>query len=85
MKALKWDFENSKYNRVDIPERSSVFLEEKDWDKKIQCAECGEEIEYALSFGSRCLHNDRGFCYHVCPECFRQEIEKERKAFNKRG
>lgn len=50
-----------------------------DMGKIINCADCKKEFQYRKGYSSKAIHNEYGFGYPVCEECYKKELENERK------
>lgn len=48
-------------------------------EKIINCADCKKEFRYGECYCSKAIHNKDGFGYPVCEECYKKELENERK------
>lgn len=75
----KWNYEKREYEKYEVPEDWKCYLYSSDMERKINCAACGREVIYAEGYTSFEIHNQMGFGYIVCDECY--EKEKERKFF----
>lgn len=49
-------------------------------DEVVNCARCGKKIKYGDCYTSKQIHNDFGFGYAVCPECYEKEWKEYREA-----
>lgn len=56
----KWDPKSHVYRPFDSPALKTVLVT-RDMEVLIDCAECGKEIEFGVSFTSRLIHTDIGF------------------------
>lgn len=83
--ALRWDFEKREFFPTEIPDGSSPFFPfEKDMDKVVNCAECGQPVTFGECYPSRIIRtNNFVFSYIVCPECHKKELEEEEKTNEK--
>lgn len=72
--AQKWDFEKRKLESVEISDKCSAY--EIDMEKKVECPGCGKMIFFGNGFTSRRYHNDLGFGYSVCADCYKKELEE---------
>lgn len=75
MKAQKYNFKTREYEPVEIPDGASMI--EYDMDNEIECADCGTHLKFGDSYTSRRIHNDVGFAYMVCPECYSKEWKEQ--------
>ena len=48
-------------------------------EKIINFAYCKKEFQYRKGYSSKAIHNEYGFGYTVCEECYKKELENERK------
>lgn len=72
MKALKYNFKKHNYDEYELPEGTILFT--NDMNKICSCASCGTKIEYGKSYTSLKIHNETGFGYPVCHECYTKEL-----------
>jgi hypothetical protein len=80
MKVLsKWDYDSKKYEDHKVPEDWNVSLYEKDLSNIINCAECGEQIEFGDAYTSATIHNDYGLGFSICFGCHEEEFEEIRR------
>ena len=72
MKAVnKWNFKLHKYEDVQIDDKCSMY--EDDMDKIIKCPNCNKDVKFGDCYTSKQYHNDFGFGYAVCGECYEKE------------
>ncbi len=76
-KASKWNFKEQKYEDYELPENCPLVC--YDMEKIINCADCKKEFQYRKGYSSKAIHNEYGFGYPVCEECYKKELENERK------
>lgn len=81
MKAQKWNWHKHEYEPYDLPEGSLMY--HYDMDKKVACAQCGQEITYGDSYNSWEVHNNIGIGYAVCEKCYKQEWRRKIDAENR--
>lgn len=74
IRALKWDFDEHKYQLYEIPEGWFCPLIQNDMDAKINCASCGKELPFGDAYTSLAIHTHRGIGYMVCAECHQKEV-----------
>ena len=68
MKCKKWISQKHQYEECEISDNCSLF--EVDMDKEIDCCSCGKKIKFGDGFTSRVYHNNFGFGYVECEECY---------------
>ena len=68
MKAKIWVDSKQKYESYELPD--GVKMYEKDMDKVVSCACCGKKVLYGNTYNSHVIHNDFGFAYAVCGDCY---------------
>jgi len=56
----KWDPVKHVYRQFESPALKTILVT-RDMSTKVDCAECGKEIEFGVSFTSRLIHTDMGF------------------------
>lgn len=76
-KAGKWNFEEQEYEEYELPNNCPLVC--YDMEKIINCADCKKEFQYGKGYSSKSIHNEYGFGYPVCEECYTKELENERK------
>lgn len=72
MLLQKWDPGKHVYRPFNSPALKTILVT-RDMSTLIDCAECGKEIEFGLSYTSRMIHTEIGFGYPVCEECYKKE------------
>lgn len=82
MKAQKWDFEKREYETYELPKSAAMY--EEDMDKVIACAECGSKMKFGNGYTSKAIHNQYGFGYTVCENCYSEENRQEKIYKNKK-
>lgn len=70
--AQIWKPKEHKYEPYKLPEGSVIIAENPDME--ISCCKCGKHIKYGDSYCSREVHNDFGFGYSECAECYDKAI-----------
>ena len=78
MTVFRWNFEKKKYETYKIPDGWKVSMIETDDSTVVNCASCGNKIEYGDSYTSMMIHNRFGMSYVVCRECYLKECYKRR-------
>lgn len=76
-KAEKWNFEKQEYEEYELLDNCPLIC--YDMEKIINCADCKKEFRYGECYCSKAIHNKDGFGYPVCEECYKKELENERK------
>lgn len=71
MQVNKWDFEKHKYKKTKINDKCSKY--EENLDTIIKCANCNKDIKFGESFTSLQYHDNIGFGYGVCADCYKNE------------
>lgn len=67
----KWSFKRHCYYRKIINDKCSTY--EEKLDEKVKCANCNKDIKFGNSYTSLQYHDDVGFGYAVCDECYKKE------------
>ena len=75
-KASKWNFKEQKYEDYELPDNCPLIC--YDMEKIVNCADCKKEFQYRKGYSSKAIHNEYGFGYPVCAECYKKELENER-------
>lgn len=75
--AQKWNFKTKEYEDYDLPAVCPLLC--YNMEKIINCANCSRKIKYKEGYSSKTIHNEYGFGYPVCEECYKKELEDERK------
>lgn len=78
MKLRKWNYETHEYDPYEIPDEWNVPLTTY-LDEIVNCPHCGKELKYGETYTSKEIHNNVGFGYGVCSECYEEEWERRRK------
>lgn len=78
----------SKYNpatgltvQYSVPKGARLYTD--NLDEIIVCADCGKQIRAGDTFTSRTILTDLGFGFMVCPECYENAMNQERKQHEK--
>lgn len=69
----KWNFKTSTYEPYTIPTNWHTPLYTNDMDEVVNCAECGRKMKFGDCYTSLSIHDDIGFGYPVCHECYLKE------------
>ena len=72
--AEKWNWHKHEYEPYELPEGSTIYSH--DMDAKVACAQCGKEIVFGQAYTSLEIHNNIGFGYAVCSNCYKQEWKR---------
>ena len=81
MKAQKWNWHKHEYEPYELPEGSLMYS--YDMDRKVACAQCGQEIAFGDSYTSFEIQNNIGLGYAVCGSCYKQEWRRKIDAENR--
>lgn len=68
MRARIWDDRKREYDTYKLPEGASKY--ESNMNKIVSCACCGKKIIYGNTYTSHKIHDQTGFGYAVCGECY---------------
>ena len=74
----KWNFKTMAYEPYKLPEGAIRFS--TDMSKECNCAQCGKRMVYGDGYTSLEVHDDFGFGYAVCPECYELEMDRKLEA-----
>ncbi|NLD11690.1 MAG: hypothetical protein GX671_08080 [Clostridiales bacterium] len=69
----KFNYKTGEYEDYDVPAEWNVLTCSDNLRAKINCADCGAELEYGDSYTSLSIRTDVGFGYCVCKECYNRE------------
>lgn len=75
----KRDFKTRKYSEYRPPSEWTIVLWGNDMDREINCTSCWCKTVYWVTYTSLTIHNNFGFGYPVCSECYDKERELRRK------
>lgn len=79
----KWNEKLRRYFPYDPPVKDGIYpLICYDMDTVINCAQCGKEVKFGDCFTSMEIHNDAGFGFSVCEDCYDKEWHR-RKLYEK--
>ncbi|MBB1552034.1 hypothetical protein HG452_000615 [Candidatus Saccharibacteria bacterium] len=73
----KWNFKKQEYEDYELPEDCPLICH--NMEQIINCANCRKKTKFGKSYSSKAIHNEYGFGYPVCEECYKKELENERK------
>ena len=76
----KWNWEKKEYDKYYVPKEWVMILFSNDMEVKVNCAQCGKVLEYGQCYTSLEVHNNHGFGFGVCEECYKCEHERRRKS-----
>lgn len=74
MMLQRWNYSTKSYEPFEVPDDRKAVIS-ADAKEIINCACCGREIPYYLSYTSLEIHTSGGIGYAVCDYCHRSEIE----------
>ena len=74
--AQKWDFKKQEYEDYELPENCPLIPQ--NMTQIINCANCRKKVEFGECYCSKTIHNNWGFGFPVCEECYNKEIKNER-------
>lgn len=64
--AQKWI--GDRYVPYELPDGCTMY--ESDMDKEVTCCSCGRRLKYNDGYTSRTIHDDNGFGYIECEDCY---------------
>jgi hypothetical protein len=76
MRLKRWNYMLADYEDYEIPDNWSVYTFVPGLDTFVDCAHCGKSLPYGASFTSMEIHNNMGFGYAVCEDCYNKEAER---------
>jgi len=68
IKAFRWD--GKQYVPYKIPEGCNCRTFSPDLSEKVNCINCGKELTYGESYTSHQFHDQRGFGFAECEDCY---------------
>lgn len=74
----KWNYETKEYDPYTPDPEWNVVLYTPEMDLAVNCASCGNPMEYGQSFTSLEIHNGMGLGYPVCENCYDKEHERRK-------
>lgn len=77
MSVKKYNFELKKYVEYSLP-KGAILYSNID-NLYINCANCGKALNHKDSYTSLTIHNNFGFGYCICQDCYKQEIIEKNK------
>lgn len=77
IEMLKWNYKTHSYEPCYIPSHWKVRTYCDDMTEVVNCASCGKEVEFGMTYCSRRIHTVMGFGYAVCAECYEAEFKEE--------
>ena len=72
----RWDYKTHTYLKWAIPAEWKVVLTCEDMEEKVNCCQCGREVEFGNTYSSQEVQNDYGLGYATCEECHNKEMER---------
>jgi hypothetical protein len=76
----KWNPKNHVYESCKVPDSWNVSCYEADMTTIVNCAQCGDELEFGETYTSRQIHTEIGIGFGVCKACYEKEVRAEREA-----
>ena len=75
----KWNGKEHKYEDYEIPDEWNVKTYSRNMKERINCAQCGKEINFGDCYTSLEIHTEIGFGYAVCEKCYAKEWKRREK------
>ena len=75
----RWNYQTKSYDDVYVDGEWFTPLYSDDMEVPINCINCGKQISFGESYTSNEYHNQVGFGYYVCEECYEKEWELKNK------
>lgn len=79
-KVDRWNEFTEQYEPVEIPDNWNVSQFSMDMDAPINCIHCGKPMTYGEGYTSRRYHDNHGFGYMECEDCYNEQLEEYRQA-----
>lgn len=77
MRLRKWDYDAHEYKPFEVPGDKIIVLYSNDMNLPINCTNCFKDMTFGDGYTSRTIHNDVGFGYPVCEDCYEKEHADE--------
>lgn len=74
----RWNNKTLEYEEYTVPDSWKVKIFSIDMNEKVNCASCGKSMKYGFGYTSRTIHDEHGFGYVVCKDCYNKDIEEEK-------
>lgn len=73
----KWNYDTHTYDDYEgYPGAKSCS---DDMNEIVQCAGCGKDIKYGMTYASVEIHTNLGLGYGVCKDCYSAEWKRREK------
>lgn len=79
----KWDYQVHDYMPHFIPEDWNCLIYSEDMNEIVNCPHCGKKLLWGNTYTSLEIHNNVGFGYGVCAECYEAEWKRREEAEGK--
>ena len=66
----KWNYSKHDYEPYEVPDDWNVKAYSGDMSEIVNCPHCGKRVQVGETYASREIHNDVGFGYSVCRDCY---------------
>ena len=73
--VMKWNPKLHKYE--DYKPKFPITMHSEDMSLIVNCCQCGKKVEYGKTYTSLEVHNNNGFGYAVCGECYNEEYKRK--------
>ena len=54
-----------------------IVMHSEDMNLIVNCCQCGKKVKYGETFTSLEVHNNYGFGYAVCGDCYNEEYKRK--------
>lgn len=75
--VIKYNSQKHKYEKYNPKFKITMTCE--DMNKIVNCCQCGKKIKFGSTYTSLEVHNNYGFGYAVCGECYNKEYKRRIK------
>ena len=75
----KWNYETHTYEPFEVPNDKILKLYCNDMEELVNCCQCLKEMKFGDCFTSMEVHNQVGFGYCVCEECYQEEWKRRKE------
>ena len=73
--VIKWNPKLHKYEEYNP--KFPITMYSDNMELIVFCSQCGKKVKYGETFTSLEVHNNNGFGYAVCGECYNQEYKRK--------
>ena len=75
----KWNYEKHEYEPFEVPDEWNFVLHTYNMETLTTCPHCGKRFPFGEGYTSMEIHNEFGFGYSVCEECYEKEWKRRKQ------